>query len=350
MNPIDIAWLVSNVKTADPTELLTTELASSRMRAGVSIQHLSQAPGLRVLPLNLVGTDALPRVAFMSKYVHDSGANLYMHDGGQRWDFWTQQVARIKAAGGKLVVDYTDNHLAGNDMRTRWYTHILGQVDGFVVPSEKMAINARQYWQGPLWLIPEPIEVPIIAPRSRKGGDKVHAVWYGHNSNLPYLYRFIQQEMHLCPPMDLKILTNFLDQNILKAAIAKGPKSASYGVGKWSVASMLEVAQSCDVAVIPSDPADLRKNGASANRVVTALALGLVPIVDVIDSYRPFSDFFVDLSQRDILLRVQSDLIQLKERVIRAQTTVIPTYTVDRVGPLWAGVVNDLIQSDSSRS
>ena len=233
-----VAWLVSNVKTADPDELLHTELASSRMRAGVCIRACRQA-GIPVLPLNLVGTDELPTVAFMSKYVHDSGANLYLHDGGTRWDFWTEQVARIKAGGGRLIVDYTDHHLAGDDMRTQWYRHILPQVDGMVVPSAKMAQNARAYWDGPLWLIPEPIEVPILQPRPlpdlSQPDSRLQALWFGHNSNLPYLYRFIQNEMHYCPPMDVTILTNQLDTQQLKAVIANGRRvrNGAWASGAW---------------------------------------------------------------------------------------------------------------------
>lgn len=339
-----VAWLVSNVKTADLGEVLNTELASSRMRAGVSLQAFAKA-GLNVLPLNLVGTQALPDVAFMSKYVHDSGANLYLHDGGARWAFWTEQVARIKAAGGKLIVDYTDNHLAGNDMRTKWYQHILPQVDGVVVPSEKMAQNARQYWQGPMWLIPEPIEVPILAPRPAASPQSISALWYGHNSNLPYLYRFIQGAMHDCPPMELKILTNFLDQNVLKAVIAKAPKTARFSLGKWSVGAMVELAKQSQVALIPSDRSDPKKNGASANRLVTALALGLVPVAEMIESYRPFAAHCVDIADPGSLQALLDKLPALQTSVEAAQKTVIPAFTVEQVGPLWVDVARQLAAS-----
>lgn len=335
-----VAWLVSNVKTANPEELLTTELASSRMRAGVSIAAFRTAQH-DVLPLNLVGSAALPDIAFMSKYVHDSGANLYLHDGGARWDFWTDLVFRIKASGGKLVVDYTDNHLAGDDIRTKWYRHILPQVDGVVVPSDKMASNARGYWDGPMWLIPEPIEVPILPPR-QGGSGPIEAIWFGHNSNLPYLYRFIQQEMHHCPPMNVRVLTNFLDTNVLKAVIAKGPKSARFSVGKWTVASMLELAQQCQVALIPSDRSDPRKNGASANRVITALALGLVPVAEMIDSYAPFSAYCLNISNRNDLSELTQSLPMRQARVRDAQGAVVPRFTVDQVGPQWVRVAEEL--------
>lgn len=342
MNPLNVAWLVSNVKTAEPSELFATELASSRMRAGVCIRSLSQTPGIRVLPLNLVGTEDLPAVAFMSKYVHDSGANLYMHDGGSRWNFWTEQVSRIKSAGGKLVVDYTDHHLAGNDIRTKWYQHILGQVDGFVVPSEKMADNARQYWSGPIWLVPEPIEIPIMSPAPSAPQGPIRALWFGHNSNLPYLYRFIQREMHHCPPMSVKILTNFLDQNVLKSVIATAPSSAAFSIGKWSIASMLQAAQTCDVALIPSDRSDPRKNGAGSNRLTTALALGLVPVVEMIDSYRPFSSYCIDLSDHAALRGLRDQIDSMKQHVLQAQGSVVQDYTSERVGPRWVSIVKEL--------
>ena len=333
-----VAWLVSNVKTADPDELLNTELASSRMRAGVCIRACRQA-GIPVLPLNLVGTDELPTVAFMSKYVHDSGANLYLHDGGARWDFWTEQVARIKAAGARLIVDYTDHHLAGDDMRTRWYRHILPQVDGMVVPSEKMAENARAYWDGPLWLIPEPIEVPILPPRPlpdlNQPGSRLQALWFGHNSNLPYLYRFIQNEMHHCPPMDVTILTNHLDTQQMKAVIARGPKGAQWRVGKWSVAAMVEAAKGCHVALIPSDVADPRKNGASNNRMVTSLALGLVPVATIIESYREFEGECLPISADMTTDSLADQIVAAHGRLPDAQQRVDRTYGVPAVSEAW---------------
>jgi hypothetical protein len=340
-----VAWLVSNVKTADPDELLNTELASSRMRAGVCIRACRQA-GIPVLPLNLVGTDELPTVAFMSKYVHDSGANLYLHDGGTRWDFWTEQVARIKAAGGRLIVDYTDNHLAGEDMRTKWYRHILPQVDGMVVPSEKMAENARSYWDGPLWLIPEPIEVPILPPRPLPdlslAGSRLQALWFGHNSNIPYLYRFIQNEMHYCPPMDVTILTNHLDTEGLKAVIARGQQGAQWRLGKWSVPAMLEAAKLCHVALIPSDASDPRKNGASNNRVVTALALGLVPIATTIESYKTFTEALVEPpSHGGKEISVQK-LTAAHTKLNVLQPRICAEFADQKIRLRWANVIENL--------
>lgn len=337
-----VAWLVSNVKTADPDELLHTELASSRMRAGVCIRACRQA-GIPVLPLNLVGTDELPTVAFMSKYVHDSGANLYLHDGGARWDFWTEQVARIKAAGGRLIVDYTDHHLAGDDMRTKWYRHILPQVDGMVVPSEKMAENARAYWDGPLWLIPEPIEVPILPPRPlpdlSQPGSRLQALWFGHNSNLSYLYRFIQNEMHNCPPMDVTILTNHLDTQQLKAVTANGPKDNQWRVGKWSVPAMVEAAKGCHVALIPSDAKDPRKNGASNNRVVTALALGLVPVATIIESYRDFEDDCVPISVEMTPDSAAKQIAAVHARLTESQRRVDQIYGTKAIAKAWLPLV-----------
>jgi len=333
-----VAWLVSNVKTSDPDELLNTELASSRMRAGVCIRACRQA-GIPVLPLNLVGTDELPTVAFMSKYVHDSGANLYLHDGGARWDFWTEQVARIKAAGGRLIVDYTDNHLAGDDVRTQWYRHILPQVDGMVVPSEKMAENARAYWDGPLWLIPEPIEVPILPPRPLPDlslpGSRLQALWFGHNSNLSYLYRFIQNEMHHCPPMDVTILTNHLDTEGLKAVIARGPQGAQWRVGKWSVAAMVDAANGCHVALLPSNAGDPRKNGASNNRVVTALALGLVPLATIIESYREFEGECLPISADMTPSSVADQIVAAHGRLPENQLYVDRIYRATAISNAW---------------
>ena len=101
----------------------------------------------------------------------------------------------------------------------------------------------------------------------------------------------------------------------------------------------------CDIALIPSDRSDPRKNGASANRLITALALGLVPVAEMIDSYRPFANYCVDLSDSMALRNLREKLEVMKQRVLEAQRSVVQDYTVTRVGPRWVGIVRELTGS-----
>jgi hypothetical protein len=344
MNKPRVAWLVPNMKTAQWEELQTTEMASSRLRAAVCAEGLREA-GVEVLPPNLIGTDAVPQVLFMSKYVHDSGSNLYLHDGGTRWAYWDETIRRLKAAGTRLVIDYTDHHWAGQDIRTKWYHHILPQVDGVVVPSEQMERNAREYWKGPLWRIPEPVEVPTLALRPLAMGQAIQAIWYGHNSNLPYLGQLVEGALRQMPPMQVTVLTNFMSAQDFERMKAKAPTGTTLKLVKWTVPAMVQAAQQAHVALIPSDASDPRKNGASNNRVVTALALGLVPVATVIDSYKPFSPVVLDIDKMKSISDFFATWGAASARLKLQQETLVSPYLRQSVKRQWLPAAVEMIRA-----
>ena len=329
------AWLVSNLVSNEIDEVLTTELASSRLRAGISLSRMKDA-GVELLPLNLQKAGQVPGVLFVGKYVPDSGANRFYQDGGTRGPAWISDIQRVKAAGARIVVDYTDHHLVSQDARGPFYRTIFPLVDIAVVPSQKMASNLTQVWPGPSVIIPEPIEVPITTPSAKSVGPsrKAVALWFGHNSNLPYLYEFIARASGKLPPMDYVILTNGIDPADLKRAASAGHPKSRFHVAKWSVQATIEAARQCDLALIPSDASDPRKNGVSNGRLLTALALGLPVAAEPLESYLPFRDYFVDI-RSPALTDLIANPSAFHPQVLKAQAEVLPAYTADAVGKMW---------------
>ena len=74
-----IAWLISNLRTNDFAELFDTELASTRMRAGVCISGCLK-DGFTVLPPNYRDLSHDPDVVFMAKFVPDSNTGQFLDD------------------------------------------------------------------------------------------------------------------------------------------------------------------------------------------------------------------------------------------------------------------------------
>ena len=74
-----IAWLISNLRTNNFSELFETELASTRMRAGICISGC-QKNGLFVLPPNYRDPEHNPSVVFMAKFVPDSNTGQFLDD------------------------------------------------------------------------------------------------------------------------------------------------------------------------------------------------------------------------------------------------------------------------------
>jgi len=330
-------WLVSNLVTNQIDEVLNTELASSRMRAGVALRALQQA-GVELLPLNLKDTEHTPDVVFVGKFVPNSGSGKFYQDGGVRHAQWTHTLQRVKAAGGRVVVDYTDHHLVSQDARGEFYRGILPLVDSMVVPSDKMQRNLASVWPGPSVIIPEPIEVPITPPRTPPSTPT--ALWFGHNSNLPYLFDFIATRAAKLPRFDYLVLTNGLDTNALKRAAQTGHPQAQYRVAKWSVPAMLQAARQASFAIIPSDTLDPRKNGVSNGRLLTALAMGLPVAAERLESYLTFEAFFTDIRSEGL-----AELVQKPKThhgvVLKAQSTVLAAFQAEPICRQWVRVVGN---------
>ena len=328
-----VGWLVSNVKTNNHAELFKTELASSRMRAGVCIQGCLQA-GLRVLPLNFREASDQPSLVFMAKYVHDSNTAQFLDDSGQRWALWKEKIEALKARSGIFVMDYTDNHFKTTSVVGDFYRMVRPMVDALVVPSEKMREHLGEAFKGPVTVIPEPIEVPLQPVRRYTGGPRV-ALWFGHNSNLKYLIDFMQKGMASEPPEQLLVLTNNVSQPLLNSLAPHCPKGVKVTMAPWSKATMLKAAAQSHFCIVASNRDDPQKNGASPGRLLTSLALGLPTLAEPLESYLPFSDFFVSTRSNQVgdFLKNPGSFAQGLEQ---AQALIESTFSVRAIGKQWA--------------
>jgi hypothetical protein len=336
-----VGWLISNVKTNDISSVIDADLASTRLRAGVCVQGLKSSKFINA-PLNCYS--GYSDILFMSKYVHDSGTGIYLDDGGVRGSIWLNFIKQIKISGGKFIVDYTDHHLGSSGVVSMFYSHILPYVDGFVAPSNMMKKNISAFSNKPVWIIPEPIEVKINLPKdSLVGTERLNILWFGHNSNLPYLFRLIQGPLRNAPPHNLIILSNHLDQsNFLKIA-ATGNRDAKYSYGKWSLELMEKISKKIDLCVIPGDTNDPKKNGVSSGRLLTALAMGLPTIATPLESYSPFSKFFA--SDAEPLEFFLSNPLIYKEKILEVQKIIEKNFTVAAVGKQWLNVCNHILNN-----
>lgn len=333
--------MISNVKSNNIDEVLTAELASSRLRAGICINSYFKNDYL-VSPLNL-SDGFIPDLVFMGKYVPDSGTGKYIHDGGVRYKIWKDLIKKVKDQGSKFIVDYTDNHLSQSTVVGDFYKDIVSYADGFVVPSVKMNQNLLQYVKKPTWIIPEPFEVVINQPKTKLvAKDELQILWFGHNSNLQYLYNFIEKKLVLAPKYHLVVLSDLIDENSFKSAIAKGRSDCRYSYAKWSLELMQKVSLGMDLCVIPGDANDPKKNGVSSGRLISAIAMGLPTIAEPLPSYLPYADFFLRADDFDQLKMVLNNPLILSDKTIMGQQQVLPSYSMEYVGQLWLRLFSEL--------
>jgi hypothetical protein len=100
---------------------------------------------------------------------------------------------------------------------------------------------------------------------------------------------------------------------------------------------MVDVSSDADLCVIPSDSSDPRKAGASSNRLLSALALGLPTAATPIPSYAEFSDYFVDIKSDPFSLS-EPELSGLCALIKLAQANILEQYSREAVGRQWTNL------------
>ena len=341
-----IAWLISNLRTNEFAELFNTELASTRMRAGVCISGCQKA-GLTVLPPNYRDPSHDPDVVFMAKFVPDSNTGQYLDDSGVRRGLWLRKIDSLVRKNKKLILDYTDNHFTKEGIVGDFYREIKDVVSGLILPSQKMKTNVVHDWGRFTSIIPEPVEVDFIKPdRKKPDYSEMTALWFGHISNLTYLIDYMVDKMHEKPPKNLIILTNNMPKEAVREGAKRAPKNMNISLAPWSQDNMRKAAKVSHYCVIPSSRIDPRKNGVSPGRLLTSFALGLPVIAEGLDSYLPFSKFFAIVGSEDAKILAENPG-SYHEKVFKAQDIVREKYTVGAIEKEWASVVKSFFEEES---
>lgn len=184
-------------------------------------------------------------------------------------------------------------------------------------------------------MIEDPVEVAIQPPRVGMGKLRT-LFWFGHASNLPYLIEYLRDRYRSRIERRLIIMTNLfpLPENYVSALNRPHLDKLEINVVRWSLPDMQAAANLSDVCIIPAGVNDPRKNGASANRLLTALAMGLPVAADDLDSYRPFSGYFSDLQKVEIEALLDQPEAAFPS-VLRAQDLIRREHTIESAKQHW---------------
>lgn len=245
--------------------------------------------------------------------------------------FWLESLERAKNKGARIIVDYTDHHLGLNSPMSEFYKNVFGLADSIVTSSQFLKFKVCDLFTGPVFFIPDPIEVPIYRPKQAATINTM--LWFGHSTNIIYLIKWLEA-LPVSSSFNLIGLTNSKGYEVFsshKFTIKPRIKVIFYD---WSIKNMLTAAKISNFCIIPSDLNDIRKLGASSNRLLTAFALGLPTAATRIPSYQEFSEFFVDLESNPLLLGL-NDLEELTNAVSKAQANVLPCYSMSYISKKW---------------
>ncbi len=322
------------------SDLESVNLASVRLRAAVALRaaeganwHYSFGPQI----------DLKPRATDLCVVVGKLGSN----DVERLASAWLENLthAKKRVSGCRIAVDYTDHHLGAETELSNFYQALLPLANAVIVSSSALAVQLQTYFSGPVFVVPDALEVPITPPVRHQHAPP-RALWFGHGTNLIYLAQALAPMGRQLrgAPLELRVLSNRPAIEQFKRALTAIPDGVALKAGDWSLAAMQAHAAECDFCLLPSDPHDARKMGVSSNRLLTALAMGLPVAASPLASYKEFSEFFLDLEAGGL-----SELARAPDRfhdmVMRAQQTVLNDYLAPSMQMRWRDCLGSLMKT-----
>jgi len=319
--------LSSNFLDPNIEQLGISKLASNRLRLNIA-KNAAIENNINVLPLDLYNKFQDIDILLIGKFVAESGANKFIDDDGSRMIKWLIYIEHVKKRGAKIILDYTDNLIISKDKRSEFYKKVLPYINIITVPSEMMKKNIKEFYDGEVVIIEEPIEVDVN-PIIQDDYTEVNALWFGHSTNLIYLIRRIGEFKNIDK---LKIVTSLLDERD-KNIIRSLNKKLTVEFYEWQRNFNSNNKMKCNICLIPSDINDEKKNGVSNNRLITAFAMGLVPAVSPIHSYKPYREYYYNLDENLTINKTQLKI--LNQKLISEQMDIIKDYTSIKIMEKW---------------
>lgn len=338
-----IAWFVNDERRGpipDTAIFAGGTLASIRYRVGLPAQALiplgvtSVAFSLdhqhRLSPSHYAGVD----VAVFSKisappdlFETISPANL-------------EAAHQLKKDGIPLVVDICDNHFDTQDHRSAFIRELTELSDLVVVNTRLMADMVRDKTGKTAVVIGDPCEVMRAPPRfvPRK---PIRFLWFGHPSNLKYLYLELPNLVDLTSeiPVAFSVATTpnqGLIQELAKITHRHQPAFSATLIPWQSPKTTWRTLKECDLVIIPGDPSDPRKMGVSNNRLTESLWAGRFVVASPMESYLEFAD--TAWISNDLVSGIRWALAHPQEvtaRIAAAQERIAAKYSREAIARQW---------------
>lgn len=327
--------LTPALASPDPiAALLTCPLASARLRMAVAAHAWRGAGGDNVfcepasLPQDLLRSGGASAICLVPKFTGDMPVQS-----------WLQALRALKAGGQRLVLDVCDYPFRTDSGAVpAFYRAALSFADAVVVNSARMAEQMTPHTGMAVRVIEDAVlgepAPPRFAPAAR-----LNMVWFGHPSNLRFLEPWINVLIDEGPrPCHLTVVTE--DGYGVKEAAAnlsaQFAPSFEMAFVEWSLhATQRELAR-CDLALLPSDPRDPRKSGASANRLAEVLQAGRLAVASPLHSYLGFAD--AAWVGANLLEGVRWSLVNREAvvaRIHKGQMRVREQYAMPAIGRQW---------------
>ena len=306
--------------------LLNAALASIRMRTFPAIKAMEEKGFHVSLGEQIVGQ---PSRIFIAKIGHP--------DVARKIPIYLDQLRQHKSKGAKIYIDYSDNLIESAEELAPFYQEAIKFTDVAIVPSRHMGTLLKGVYGGEIAVIEDALDISTQPIKQRPQKTRT-LLWFGHATNIRYLMNFVRTGFKAGDAAKLVVLSSVNGLGMFKAEPLQSKAALEVLLVPWSPAHMLEAAKLCDACIIPSDTEDRNKSGVSANRLITALALGLPTAADNLESYKEFSEFYVDI-RSEKFRAVMRDPTVFSAAVRKAQQEAVPRFSLENIKQAWSGLV-----------
>jgi hypothetical protein len=339
VNDFKVEFLIDcNSESECIENLKLNHLASVRLRTAVS------AVAAKKLNFTVLCSDGLndttSNILVVGKITNITDVN--------RPSRWLNKISKLKSLNTKIVIDYTDHHIDENSDRGDFYRKSIKFADAVVCSSVFLKKELKRYFDGPIYIIEEPIEVPIIPP-VEKNNDTKNILWFGHESNLPYLFNCLLNIFDDNIHARLILMTNVVPfpKEYCELLSIKKLENIDINVVPWSSEDLIKAASMCDFCILPTGYMNTKKAGASSNRLVTSLALGLPVLSDNLHSYQKFSEYFEILNTSN-LIKYTNTLNYDFQNIKKSQKLIASNFSKEFIISAWQKFFNDLKTNNNS--
>jgi len=226
----------------------------------------------------------------------------------------------------RVIVDYTDDYLHISSSKSSYYRE-LTKSSIFVTPVEELTQKLNLIGV-PAHTISDGIDDYGVTEPNVHKHDRPELLWFGHNSNIPSLVRALDGYLNQYI-FNLHVVTDKTGHQKLCNAKFRSLPKCKITTYPFSIDMVSKIAKTCDVCIIPTD-----KTYASANRLITALNLGLPVLADKIPSYSRFGEYFLKFSVANVK-KILFHPENYHKLVLSGQEAVREEFSKDKLIGLW---------------
>ncbi len=291
-----VAWVLVAGDLQKLETGLYSPLASYRYRAIIPAREL-RSRGHEVYALGVAENEQ----AFEFAAQEIRGADAVIFGKNHVAPAVTQRLIDLcRERGIKTIVDFCDDYFdsdldSGETKLGAYYRSIAQKADIVVASTSPLAARVSTTVGRKAVVISDPFEGPAGEPRMTPNLQRLQQVWFGHEANLPSLYRHLDA-LNVAGedyPVELAVVTGNVPgiREEFDRFNAQHEKTLRVRFIAWSLSAMWQTLAECDFVVIPVDKERPENISKSPNRMVEALHAGRFVVAHSIPAYEEFKEW-----------------------------------------------------------